>query len=62
MNNDISKCSNENCTIKIFCIRHTIIAGYRQSYCYFTQKEDGKCDHFIPNTNLLPKPNEYMEK
>lgn len=42
---DISKCTNDKCTIKETCIRHTVKPNeYEQSYTLFEQNKDGSCD------------------
>ena len=47
---DISKCKNEDCTLKETCSRYTSKPKeFFQSYTNFSQNEDGFCDYFKSN-------------
>lgn len=44
---DISKCTNEYCTLKETCYRYTVEAGeFMQAYGAFVQDKDDKCDAY----------------
>lgn len=43
---DITKCDNEDCSIKHECYRWTAPASDYQSYADFEPDEDGNCEGF----------------
>lgn len=45
MENDISKCTDTECTKRMWCYRYTEIPDRYQAYSGFTQK-DGHCEYF----------------
>lgn len=48
---DITKCSNEDCPIKMECFRHTAKDNYRQYYQSFEFKNNN-CTHFYNNKGI----------
>lgn len=48
MNNDISKCANDDCTKKEQCLRWTLEPSKYQSFTVF-YPNNGECEYFINN-------------
>lgn len=49
---DVTKCSNEDCPIKMDCFRHTAQDNnYRQPYSSF-KFENNNCTHFYNNKSI----------
>jgi hypothetical protein len=47
---DISMCKNDECTLKEECYRYTATPNpYMQSYAFFEQDKEGKCNYFYDN-------------
>lgn len=48
---DISMCQNEACPLKKNCYRYTARpSSFLQTYGYFKPDEEGKCDHYWPQS------------
>ena len=57
---DITKCTNDDCTIKETCYRHTAEASTWQSQ--FSQNQDGSCDMFLPDERTQAPVNGHTKK
>jgi hypothetical protein len=52
MNNDITKCTNEDCVLKEKCLRWTIEADDHQSYAELgAEQKDEDCQYFLCTEN-----------
>lgn len=45
---DVSKCKNEDCTLKTTCLRYMAEAQPMQNNSLFLQDKDGKCSAHLP--------------
>ena len=53
---DISKCSNEYCSIKETCFRYTCKpCEFMQVYGSFVQDKDGKCEYYWDDKDVNHK-------
>lgn len=50
---DISKCENQNCTLKESCYRYTSEPSLYQSYGFFEQDKEGNCNYYWKNKEVV---------
>lgn len=59
---DMAMCEGDNCPMKDKCYRHTAIAAkYRQTYFIESPYNEGKCSHFLDNTQYS-KVGQYVSR
>ena len=58
--NDICKCTNNLCPIRIDCYRYRAIGSQRQAYnCFKYDEEKKSCDNFYPIEKDMRLKDEY---
>ena len=52
---DITKCTNDKCTIKKYCYRFNAPADERQSYSKWNQDDNEECDGYWEKSEIKQK-------